>query len=111
MLNFACVSAVTVLISSPLAAEDAPHDSAKPLPHATLLAPEVISTGDYESHAHVDARWPGNLFSQMAPNFALVHLRFALSERCYPPPTSFIVSLRGGSVPQATNSRGVITPL
>ena len=41
MLNFARVSAVTILISSPLAAEDTPYDFAKPLQHVTLFAPDV----------------------------------------------------------------------
>ena len=70
LLNFACVSAVTVLISSPLAAEDAPYDSAKPLPHATLFAPGVISTGDYESHATLTPDGREIYFLKMAPNFS-----------------------------------------
>ena len=70
MLNFARVSAVTILISSPLAAEDAPYDSAKPLPHATLFAPDVISTGDYESHATLMPDGREIYFLKMAPNFS-----------------------------------------
>jgi hypothetical protein len=70
MLNFACVSAVTILISSPLAAEDAPYDSAKPLPHATLFAPGVISTGDYESHVTLTPDGREIYFLKMAPNFS-----------------------------------------
>ena len=70
VLNFACVSAVTILISSPLAAEDAPYDSAKPLPRATLFAPGVISTGDYESHATLTPDGREIYFLKMAPNFS-----------------------------------------
>ena len=70
MLNFARVSAVTILISSPLAAEDTPYDSAKPLPHATLFAPDVISTGDYESHATLTPDGREIYFLKMAPNFS-----------------------------------------
>ena len=70
VLNFARVSAVTILISWPLAAEDPPYDSAKPLPHATLFAPGVISTGDYESHATLAPDGREIYFLEMAPNFS-----------------------------------------
>ncbi len=68
MLN--SVSAVTILISSPLVAQDAPYDSSKPLPHATLFAPGVISTGDYESHATLTPDGREIYFLKMAPNFS-----------------------------------------
>ena len=70
ILNLACVCAVTILISSPLVAQDAPYDSVKPLPHATLCAPGVISTGDYESHATFTPDGREIYFLKMAPNFS-----------------------------------------
>jgi hypothetical protein len=53
-----------------LAAQTAPYDSAKPLPKATLVAPGVISTGDYESHPTFTPDGREMYFLKMAPNFA-----------------------------------------
>jgi WD40-like Beta Propeller Repeat len=70
MLSFACFVAATVLISSPLVAQSAPYDSAKPLPQAAVFAPNVISTGDYESHATFTPDGREIYFLKMAPNFS-----------------------------------------
>jgi hypothetical protein len=53
-----------------LAAQPAPYDSAKPLVHATLFAPGIISTGDYESHATFTPDGRELYFLKMAPNFS-----------------------------------------
>ena len=70
MRNFARVCAITILTRSLLAGQDAPYDSAKPLSHATLFVPGVISTGDYESHATFTPDGHEIYFLKMAPNFS-----------------------------------------
>jgi WD40-like Beta Propeller Repeat len=71
-LNFVCVCAVatTMLVSVSLVAQTAPYDSAKPLPHATLFEPGIISTGDYESHAAFTPDGREMYFLKLAPNFS-----------------------------------------
>jgi hypothetical protein len=59
-----------MLVSVPLVAQTAPYDSAKPLPHATLFEPGIISTGDYESHAAFTPDGREMYFLKMAPNFS-----------------------------------------
>jgi WD40-like Beta Propeller Repeat len=68
MLNFTRVCAV--MVSSSLAAQNAPYDSTTPLSHATLFAPGVLSTGDYESHATFTPDGQEIYFLKMAPNFS-----------------------------------------
>jgi hypothetical protein len=71
MLNFVCYCAIVILLGGPpLAAEDAPYDSPKPLSHATLFVPGVISTGDYESHVTLTPDGREIYFLKMAPNFS-----------------------------------------
>ena len=70
MLSLASVCAVTRLIGSALGAQDAPYDSAMPLSRATLFAPGVISTGDYESHVTFTPDGSEIYFLKMAPNFS-----------------------------------------
>jgi len=65
----ACAIPLTIMVVS-LAAEPAPYDSGKPLPHATLFAPGIISTGDYESHATFTPDGGELYFLKMAPNFS-----------------------------------------
>ena len=65
----ACAIAMTIMVVS-LAAEPAPYDSGKPLSHATLFAPGIISTGDYESHATFTPDGGELYFLKMAPNFS-----------------------------------------
>src|SRR5262245_13819904 len=65
----ACAIALTIMVVS-LAAEPAPYDSGKPLSHATLFAPGIISTGDYESHATFTPDGTEIYFLKMAPNFS-----------------------------------------
>ena len=69
-LNFARVCAVMLLTGGPLAAQTAPYDSAEPLRRATLFAPGVISTGDYESHATFTPDGRELYFLKMAPDFS-----------------------------------------
>jgi WD40 repeat protein len=71
-LNFVRVWAVTttMLVSVSLVAQTAPYDSAKPLPHATLFEPGIISTGDYESHATFTPDGHEMYFLKLAPNFS-----------------------------------------
>jgi hypothetical protein len=71
-LNFLrdCTLLLTMLMSSSLAAQPAPYDSGKPLPKATLFAPGIISTGDYESHATLTPNGREIYFLKMAPNFS-----------------------------------------
>ncbi len=59
-LTFArnCTTMMMTIVSASLVAQTAPYDSAKPLAHATLFAPGIISTGDYESP--VGSRGCGN---------------------------------------------------
>jgi hypothetical protein len=64
-----CAITLTIMSAS-LAAEPAPYDSAKPLPHATLFAPGIISNGDYESHATFTPDGREMYFLKMAPNFS-----------------------------------------
>jgi hypothetical protein len=47
----ACATLITTTMSASLVSQTVPYDSAKPLSHATLFAPGIISIGDYESHA------------------------------------------------------------
>ena len=56
-LNFlrACAVPMATLVAVSLVAQTAPNDSAKPLPHATVFALGIISTGDYESDATFSA--------------------------------------------------------
>lgn len=68
--NFTRACAIAILTSSSLAGQDAPYDSAKPLSHATLFVPGVISTGDYESHATFTPDGQEIYFLKMAPNFS-----------------------------------------
>ena len=70
MRNFTRACAIAILTSSSLTAQDAPYDSAKPLSHATLFVPGVISTGDYESHATFTPDGQEIYFLKMAPNFS-----------------------------------------
>jgi hypothetical protein len=71
-LNFVRVCAVTttMLVSVSLVAQTASYDSAKPLPHATLFEPGIISTGDYESHAAFTPDGREMYFLKLAPNFS-----------------------------------------
>jgi WD40-like Beta Propeller Repeat len=59
-----------MLVSASLVAQTAPYDSAKPLPHATLFEPGIISTGDYESHAAFTPDGREMYFLKLAPNFS-----------------------------------------
>ena len=71
-LNFvrACAVPIAMLVAVSLVAQTAPYDSAKPLPHATLFVPGIISTGDYESHATLTPDGREIYFLKMAPNFS-----------------------------------------
>jgi len=71
-LNFlrACAVPVAMLVAVSLVAQNAPNDSAKPLPHAPVFAPGLISTGDFESHATFSADVQEIDFPKMAPNFS-----------------------------------------
>src|SRR4029450_6077654 len=71
-LNFLrdCTLMLTMLMSASLAAQTAPYDSEKPLQHATLFAPGIVSTGDYESHATFTPDGREIYFLKMAPNFS-----------------------------------------
>jgi len=66
---FACAVA-GAMANATLAAQAAPYDSEKPLQHATLFAPGIISTGDYESHATFTPDGREIYFLKMAPNFS-----------------------------------------
>jgi hypothetical protein len=65
----ACALAL-MIGSAKLVAQTAPYDSVKPLLHATLFAPDIISTGDYESHATFTPDGREMYFLKMAPNFS-----------------------------------------
>ena len=65
-----CTLLLTMLMSASLAAQPAPYDSAKPLSKATLFAPGIISTGDYESHATLTPDGREIYFLKMAPDFS-----------------------------------------
>src|SRR5436190_3229467 len=68
---FARVCATTLtIISAPLVAQTGPYDSAKSLSKATLFAPGIISTGDYESHPTFTPDGREIYFLKMAPNFS-----------------------------------------
>jgi hypothetical protein len=67
---FAPACAAVVMAHATLAAQAAPYDSEKPLQHATLFAPGIISTGDYESHATFTPDGREIYFLKMAPNFS-----------------------------------------
>jgi hypothetical protein len=71
-LNFVrgCAVTTAMLVSVSLVAQTAPYDSAKPLPHATLFEPGIISTGDYESHAAFTPDGREMYFLKLAPNFS-----------------------------------------
>ena len=70
-LPFARTSAITLtIVSASLVAQIAPYDSAKPLARATLFAPGIISTGDYESHPTFTPDGREIYFLKMAPNFS-----------------------------------------
>ena len=58
------------MANATLAAPTAPYDSEKQLRHATLFAPGLISTGDYESHATFTPDGREIYFLKMAPNFS-----------------------------------------
>ena len=64
-----CAITLTIMGAS-LAAQPAPYDSAKPLPHATLFGPGIISTGDYDSHVTFVPDGREIYFLKMAPNFS-----------------------------------------
>jgi WD40 repeat protein len=64
-----CAMAFTIVVAS-LVAQTTSDDSAKPLQHATLLGPGVVSTGDYESHATFTPDGREMYFLKMAPNFS-----------------------------------------
>jgi WD40-like Beta Propeller Repeat len=66
----ACSITMTLLASISSAAQTAPYESAKPLPHAALFAPGIISTGDYESHAAFTPDGREVYFLKLAPNFS-----------------------------------------
>ena len=69
--TFAHACAVAgAIANATLAAQTAPYDSEKPLQHATLFAPGIISTGDYESHATFAPDGHEIYFLKMAPNFS-----------------------------------------
>jgi WD40-like Beta Propeller Repeat len=60
----------STILTASLTAQTAPDNSAKPLQHATLFAPGIISTGDYESHATFTPDGREMYFLKMAPNFS-----------------------------------------
>jgi len=66
----ACATTITVLVNASLGAQTAPYDSAKPLQQATLFAPGIISTSDYESHAAFTPDGRELYFLKLAPNFS-----------------------------------------
>src|SRR5262249_47675443 len=68
--NFSRASAIMFLMIASLTAETPPYDSAKRLQHATLFAPDIISTGDYESHPTFTPDGREIYFLKMAPNFS-----------------------------------------
>jgi hypothetical protein len=69
LFSWACAIAITIATAS-LAAQTASYDSVKPLTHATLFAPGVVSTGDYESHPTFTPDGHEIYFLKMAPNFS-----------------------------------------
>jgi hypothetical protein len=69
-LKYAWAAMMVTIVRASLVAQTAPYDSATPLPHATLFAPGIISTGDYESHAIFTPDGREMYFLKMAPNFS-----------------------------------------
>src|SRR4030095_781756 len=67
---FAPACAAVAMANATLAAQTAPYDSEKLLQHATLFAPGIVSTGDYESHATFTPDGREIYFLKMAPNFS-----------------------------------------
>jgi hypothetical protein len=61
--------ALTIMTAS-LVAQPAPYDSTKPILHATLFEPGIVSTGDYESHPTFTPDGRELYFLKMAPNFS-----------------------------------------
>jgi hypothetical protein len=64
-----CALAVA-MANATLAAQTAPYDSEKLRQHATLFAPGLVSTGDYESHATFTPDGREIYFLKMTPNFS-----------------------------------------
>src|SRR5262249_61893913 len=58
------------VVSASLVAQPASYDVEMPLRHATLFAPGIISTGDYESHPTFTPDGREIYFLKMAPNFS-----------------------------------------
>jgi hypothetical protein len=70
-LLFARTCTITLtIVSASLAAQTAPYASVKPLLNAALVAPGIISTGDYESHPTFTPDGREMYFLKMAPNFS-----------------------------------------
>jgi WD40-like Beta Propeller Repeat len=65
-----CTIIMMTIVSASVIAHAAPYDSAKPLTNATLFAPGIICTGDYESHATFTPDGREMYFLKMAPNFS-----------------------------------------
>jgi len=65
-----CTTMIMTIVSASSIAQTAPYDSAKPLAHATLFVPGIISTGDYESHPTFTPDGREIYFLKMAPNFS-----------------------------------------
>ena len=61
---------MTTIMAASSVAQTAPYDSAKPLARATLFAPGIISTGDYESHPTFTPEGHEMYFLKMAPDFS-----------------------------------------
>jgi WD40-like Beta Propeller Repeat len=66
----ACSITPAILASISSAAQTAPYESAKPLPHAAPFALGIVSTGDYESHAAFTPDAREMYFIKLAPNFS-----------------------------------------
>src|SRR5262249_61412833 len=70
-LPFARTCTLTLaVVSASLVAQTASYDVEMPLRHATLFAPGIISTGDYESHPTFTPDGREIYFLKMAPNFS-----------------------------------------
>ena len=65
-----CTTMIMTIVSASSIAQTAPYDSAKPLAHATLFVPGIISTADYESHPTFTPDGREIYFLKMAPNFS-----------------------------------------
>jgi hypothetical protein len=59
-----------MFVTASVAAQTKPSGLAKPLQEATLFAPGIVSTGDYESHAMFTPDGREIYFLKMAPNFS-----------------------------------------